>query len=100
MTEGHAHAFTVRGDVEIMEFLAGAEIEGRPVADVQIPGEFLVSLLTRGGASLIPRPETVLRAGDRVVAVVQAGARAKVRRFMAGPQEAAAPPPAGKERPG
>jgi trk system potassium uptake protein TrkA len=98
MTEGHAHAFTVRGDVEIMEFLAGPEIEGRRVVEVQLPGEFLVSLLTRGGASLIPLPDTVLHAGDRVVAVVQAGARAKVQRFMARPQEAATPPPSGTER--
>jgi trk system potassium uptake protein TrkA len=100
MTEGHAHAFTVRGDVEIMEFLAGPEIEGRRVVEVQIPGEFLVSLLTRGAASLIPRPETVLHAGDRVVAVVQASARAKVRRFMASPRGAETYPPAGAERPG
>jgi len=98
MTEGHAHAFTVRGGFEIMEFLAGPEIESRRVDEVQIPGEFLVSLLTRGAASLIPRPETVLHAGDRVVAVVLAGARAKVRRFMAGPQGAATPPPSGTAR--
>ncbi len=98
MTEGHAHAFTVRGDVEIMEFLAGQRIEGRRVADVQVPGEFLVSLVTRADASLVPRPETVLHAGDRIVAVVHAGARPKVRRLMAQPQgtpEAATPPPAG-----
>jgi trk system potassium uptake protein TrkA len=85
MTQGHAHAFTVRGDVEIMEFLAGPAIEGRQVAEVQAPGEFLVCLVTRAGASLVPRPETVLHAGDRIVAVVQAGARQAVRRLMASP---------------
>lgn len=95
ITQGHAHAFTVRGDVEIMEFLAGPPIEGRQVADVQIPGEFLVCIVTRAGASLVPRPETVLRAGDRIIAVVQAGARRVVRHFMASPEGApdATPPP-------
>jgi trk system potassium uptake protein TrkA len=99
MTLGHAHAFTVRGDVEIMEFLASPEIEGRRVDEVQLPGEFLVSLLTRGGAGFIPLPDTVLRTGDRVIAVVRACARTKVQRFMASPGEAAVPPSAGTERP-
>lgn len=87
MTQGHAHAFTVRGDVEIMEFLAGQRIEGRQVVDVQTPGEFLVCLVTRAGASLVPRPETVLHAGDRIVAVVRAGARQAVRHLTAPAQD-------------
>lgn len=93
MTEGHAHAFTVRGDVEIMEFLAGPAIDGRRVDEVQVPGEILVSLVTRGGASLIPQPGTVLRSGDRIVAVVRAGAREGVRRLMAAPREKGPQPP-------
>lgn len=103
MTQGHAHAFTVRGDIEIMEFLAGPHVAGRRVADVQTPGEFIVCLVTRAGASLVPRPETLLRAGDRIVAVVHANARRLVARLMAPPPGARdlpkAAPASGADRP-
>lgn len=85
MVQGHAHSFTVRGDLEVMEFMAGEAIEGKLIVDVQIPNEFRICLVTRGGVGFIPWRETTLKAGDILVAVVKAGALEKVRRYMARP---------------
>lgn len=85
MVQGHAHSFTVRGDAEVMEFMASEAVEGRRIVDVQIPNQFRICLVTRGGASIIPWRETVLKAGDILVAVVRADAHGKVRGFMARP---------------
>jgi trk system potassium uptake protein TrkA len=85
MVQGHAHSFPVRGGAEVLEFMAGEAVQGKRVVDVQLPGEFRICLVTRDGAGFIPWRETVLQAGDMLVAVVTSGALEQARRYMARP---------------
>ena len=44
----------------------------RPLRDLNIPAECVLTAILRGGSLLIPRGDTVLQAGDEVLAVVHA----------------------------
>ena len=55
------------GEVELYEFLARPELEGRPLSDL-IPKEgCVVAALSRAGRALIPAPEMLLQEGDAVL---------------------------------
>ena len=58
--------------LEIIELLLGEDsrVTGRRVGDLELPeGSLLISVL-RGGTGFVPGPETVLEAGDEVLAVL------------------------------
>jgi trk system potassium uptake protein TrkA len=84
IVQGHGRHLSIRGDVEIIEFIAGAKIENKRLVDIQIPNEFRICLVTRQGKSFIPWRETSLRDGDNLIAVVKSGAYSRVKQYMRG----------------
>jgi len=70
--------------LEIIEMLLGADsqVTGRRVADLEMPeGSLLISVL-REGRGFVPGPETVLEAGDEVLAVLDPGSEDDLKRFF------------------
>lgn len=82
IVEGHGRHLSVRGDVEVIEFIAGPKIENKRLIDIQIPNEFRICLVTRQGKSFIPWRETVLRDGDTLIAVVRSSVYSRVKPYM------------------
>jgi trk system potassium uptake protein TrkA len=78
---GHGRHLTFRDDLELIEFTAGAEVHNCRLVDLQIPNEFRICLVTRGGTSFIPWRETVLKEKDLILAVVKDTAMERVNRY-------------------
>jgi trk system potassium uptake protein TrkA len=58
-------------EVEVMD---GAPAAGRRVADIKLPeGSLIISVLPRGGAGFVPKPDTVIDPGDEVLVVLDPG---------------------------
>jgi trk system potassium uptake protein TrkA len=75
------HYLTMRGDLKLIEFIAGDEVEGKKVVDIQIPNQFRICLVTREGSSFIPWRETILKEQDVLLAVVKDQAYKKVEKY-------------------
>ena len=72
-----------------MELLADSKAAGSRVADLQMPeGSLLISVL-RGGTGFVPNAETVLQAGDEILAVLDPRVEADLTAYF-GPDGAAA----------
>jgi trk system potassium uptake protein len=74
-----------REGLEIVEFgvAATSPMDGRAVRDVRVPeGSRLISL-SRGGASQIVEGDTVLHAGDLVLAILEPGVEDALRALLA-----------------
>jgi trk system potassium uptake protein TrkA len=57
-----------------VEVAAGAPAAGRRVADIKLPeGSLIISVLPRGGAGFVPKPDTVIDPGDEVLVVLDPG---------------------------
>ncbi len=82
LVEGHGHHLTTRGDLELIEFIAGHEVENKKVVDIQIPNQFRICLVTREGSSFIPWRETVLKNRDTLLAIINGKAHEKIKRYM------------------
>ena len=82
IVEGHGRHLSIRGDVEVIEFIGGPKIENKRLVDVQIPNEFRICLVTRQGKNFIPWRETPLRDGDNLLAVVKSSAYSRVKQYM------------------
>jgi CIC family chloride channel protein len=67
--------------VEEFTIQAGAPCDGKPLKDVPWPRDCVIASLRRGRRVLIPHGDTVLRAGDTLVIVVEDPARAGVQRL-------------------
>lgn len=67
--------FNDRLEVPIYE---GSSVDGKYIRDIPFPKEILVVAIYRGERQLIPRGDTLIKAGDRLVCMVNAGQRAKV----------------------
>ena len=48
---------------------AAADLIGRAIVDIDLPGDALVALIRRGGHGLIPHGSTVLAEGDRLTVI-------------------------------
>jgi trk system potassium uptake protein TrkA len=79
---GHGHHLSRRGDLELIEFIAGPGVEGKRVIDIQIPNSFRLCLVSREGASFIPWRETILKERDILLAVVRADVYPAVKKLM------------------
>lgn len=55
------------GEVELYEFLARPELEGRPLSDLIPESGCVVAALSRAGRAVIPEPNQLLKEGDAVV---------------------------------
>ncbi|WP_119318497.1 ClC family H(+)/Cl(-) exchange transporter [Companilactobacillus formosensis] len=67
--------FNDRLEVPIYE---GSSIDGKYIRDIPFPKDILVIAVYRGERQLIPRGDTMIKAGDRIVFMVNAGQRAKI----------------------
>jgi len=82
IVQGHGRHLSIRGEVEVIEFIAGPKIENKRLIDIQIPNEFRVCLVTRQGKDFIPWRETLLRDGDTLTAAVKNSAYSRVKQYM------------------
>jgi trk system potassium uptake protein TrkA len=70
--------------LEIIELLLSetSPVTGRRVGDLELPeGSLLISVL-RGGTGFVPGPETVLEAGDEVLAVLDPGLEEELTAYI------------------
>jgi trk system potassium uptake protein TrkA len=83
LREGHGHHhMAVRNDVELVEFVAGPAIHNRKVADVQLPKQLRICLVTREALPFIPWRETILKERDVILALVKDSAHDKIQQYM------------------
>ncbi|MBO6177596.1 MAG: Trk system potassium transporter TrkA [Selenomonadaceae bacterium] len=60
----------------------GAKVAGKTLMEAKLPRECLVSAYVREGVAKIPRGNTVLEAGDRVILILESSAAKKVMEFF------------------
>jgi len=75
-----------RGELQIVEAQldSSSPVIGRELRDLQLPEGSSVAVLVRDDRPQAPRPETRLRAGDRVLAVTSAEHEAELRSLLIG----------------
>lgn len=56
-------------NAEIIEFLVSPKMKGHPVTELNLTGEFQVAAIIRKNQAVLPGPEVILEAGDRIVGV-------------------------------
>jgi trk/ktr system potassium uptake protein len=62
-----------------------ASVVGQPLRDLRIPADCLIALVVRDGTStIVPSGDTVLEAGDRVIAVSSEASEAPLRSILCG----------------
>jgi len=68
-----------------LEIPADSPATGRPIRDLGIPDDSILPLLIRGGKKgIIPYGDTVLEAGDQVIAVTSEASEGTLRRILCG----------------
>lgn len=77
------HVTFAGGDVEIVEIIIGPDGSGIAVEELEVPGSLRVAAIYRDGRSVIPDDRFQLSEGDLVVAAAAAGARKKIRKYVA-----------------
>ena len=73
-------------DLRVQE---GSPAVGRALRDLQFPAEVLVAVVIGKEGARVPDGDTVLRAGDEVIAVIPKESDAAVRAMIAGPTDGA-----------
>ncbi|MHC4836843.1 MAG: Trk system potassium transporter TrkA [Planctomycetota bacterium] len=73
------------GDAEALEFeaITDCRVIGKPLRAVKLPPNSLIAAVLRGGDVLVPRGDTVIEAGDHVIAVALRAAVEGVERAFA-----------------
>jgi len=79
---GHGHHISALGDVEIIEFKANLDADGRTIREVEVDHQCRFIAVSRGKTTFIPHADSVLQAGDIVMASVKDEAFAKLARYM------------------
>lgn len=82
-----AHLLVLKGSgLEIVEVKIpdDSPAVGRALKDVSLPADSIISLIVSGGSAGIPSGDTVLRAGDEVLAVAKEESEEALRRALAG----------------
>jgi trk system potassium uptake protein len=82
LVEGHGHYLKIRGDLEMIEFIAGPAVDQQKLTDVQIPNQFRICMIIRGSTSFIPWRDTILKDGDLLVAIVKNQSFSKIKKYM------------------
>ncbi len=67
------------GELGVIEIIVGDELKGKRVEELYIPDEFLVVVIDRKKKVLIPRQDTRLEPGDKVMGVVRTSSLDKVK---------------------
>ena len=66
-----------------LEVSEGAPAVGRRVADVDLPEGSLIISVLRGGTGFVPKPDTVIEAGDEVLLVLDPGLEEAITSYFA-----------------
>ena len=82
LTTSLSHSLTVRGDTEVIEFIAGPLMHDKTILDIQIPNNFRICLVTRDGSTFIPWRESILKENDIILAVVKTTSYGKIKPFI------------------
>jgi trk system potassium uptake protein TrkA len=82
LVEGHGHHLLIRGDSELIEFVAGEKVDNKKVIEIQIPNEFRICLVTRNGSPFIPWRESILKDRDTILAVVKSESHGVIKKYM------------------
>lgn len=79
-------AIMAEGAVNVTELVLpdGSPAVGKPLSDVGLPREALIASVVRRSAAIIPRGDTVLAAGDRVVLVTLPASHGRAVKFLTG----------------
>jgi len=72
------------GSVRVIEIeiASGSPAAGKPITGFRLSAGSLVMLVSRGGASFIPRGDYVFTAGDRIVIAAKSGSEGEVEKFF------------------
>lgn len=71
-----------------LHVIAGSEADGQALRSLRLPPSTIVSLLVReGNAPEVPNGDTVLRAGDEIIAVIPQDSELELRRLVSGATE-------------
>ena len=79
----HTQAVLGDGDVELVEAEIPHRLVGRPVDQLNAPGEIVIAGVTRAGSAMVPFPGMALAQGDRVHCAVRAASRGRLRQQLA-----------------
>ncbi|ULQ61210.1 NAD-binding protein [Brucepastera parasyntrophica] len=79
------HTFA-EGDLEIIEYIIpdSAPVSGRTLKDISIPGAFLILLVNKDNAYVIPSGDTMLQAGDKIIFIVHSTENEKIMGLFRG----------------
>jgi len=74
------------GKVNLTEVILDetSPVAGRALADISLPENSLIAIVTRNGSSIIPRGGTVLQAGDRLVVITLPENMGRVIKLLTG----------------
>lgn len=67
------------GTAQAVEVKVGPRAAGKPLQDLEIPGEFAISGIVRNGIPFVPRPEDPLEENDQIFGVVMSRSVEKMR---------------------
>jgi trk system potassium uptake protein TrkA len=84
-------ALLARGRISLIEIEVGPEIPARRVVELGLPAQTVIVAVTReknGGEVLVPRGDTVIEPGDRVLAVTSVDHESEVRAALRRPPAA------------
>jgi trk system potassium uptake protein TrkA len=79
---GHGHHLNAIGDIELVEFKASAEVDGKRVRDVEVARGFRIAAILRGANSIVPDEDTQLKAGDILVGAVRTDQYQRIQPYM------------------
>ena len=82
LVERHGHHLIMRGDAELIEFIASSAVDNKKVIEVQIPNEFRICLVTRDGSTFIPWRESILKEHDTILAIIKNESHALIKKYM------------------
>ena len=83
---GLGHFLALQEDrLEIIELEVSADAPtvGEKVADIALPEGSLIISVLRGGTGFVPKPDTVIEAGDEVLLVLDPGLEEAITAYFA-----------------
>lgn len=66
----------------VIEIDAKEKIEGSSVSQLNVADEFMVTAIIRGAEVIIPRPETIIKQGDKIIGVVKIENLEKIKKMF------------------
>lgn len=67
------------GELGVIEIVINDQLKGKKVSDINMPDEFLVTVIERRKRVIIPQPDSKLEADDKVMGVVRTSSLKKVK---------------------